>query len=325
MRIGNRRWELSLCSDINRRLFLTATAYVAGLRNVRADPAPEEIVLWPEQPPGGPGPRGEEQINSRGSVTGVLQPRMAVHRPSRPNGMAVLVAAGGGYAHIEAGHESAPACRWLQSLGVTGFELFYRLPQDGWPAVAPFQDAQRAMRTIRAHAAEYRLDLRRIGALGFSAGAHLVAMTAARPTARLYSSIDPADALSARPDFLGLIYPVLTMMPPFDHTRSRRELLGEHPSVADSAAWSVERQVDAHTPPTFLAQAADDPISPVDNSLMTFQALRAAQVPAEMHIFQSGRHGWGMGKPGSEVMAWPALFATWAAMNGFLSEAVRNG
>lgn len=237
----------------------------------------------------------------------------------------MLVVAGGGYAHIAAGNESRPVCRWLQGLGVTGFELYYRLPQDGWPAVAPFQDAQRAMRIIRAHAAVFRLDLRHIGALGFSAGGHLVGMTAVRPTARLYSPIDATDLLSARPEFIGLIYPVLTMMPPFDHTRSRREILGEQPSVAASAAWSVERQVDTKTPPTFLAQAADDPISPVDNSLMMFQALRAAHVPAEMHIFQSGRHGWGMGKPGSEVRAWPALFAKWAEINGFLSSGVHNG
>jgi acetyl esterase/lipase len=316
---------LSLRNSINRRFFFAATACVAGMRNLRAELASEEVVLWPAQPPGGPGPEEAEQINPRGSISRVSQPRMAVYRPARPNGTAVLVIAGGGYAHIEAGHESTPACQWLQSLGVTGFELIYRLPQDGWPVVAPFQDAQRAMRMIRAHASGYRLDLRRIGALGFSAGAHLAAMTAVRPTLRRYSPIDAADALSARPDFIGLIYPVLTMMPPFDHTRSRRDILGEHPSFSDSAAWSVERQVDAHTPPMFLAQAADDPISPVDNSLMTFQALRAVQVPAEMHIFQSGRHGWGMGKSGGEVTFWPVLFAKWVASNGFLSEAARNG
>jgi acetyl esterase/lipase len=237
----------------------------------------------------------------------------------------MLVAAGGGYARIAAGNESRPACRWLQSLGVTAFELFYRLPQDGWPAVAPFQDAQRAMRIVRAHAAVSGWALQYVGALGFSSGAHLVGMTAARPTARLYPPIDTADLLSARPEFLGLIYPVLTMMPPFDHTRSRREIIGEQPSVAASAAWSVERQVDTETPPTFLAQAADDPIAPVDNSLIMFQSLRAAHVPAEMHIFQSGRHGWGMGKPGSEVRAWPTLFAKWAEMNGFLSSGPQNG
>lgn len=312
-------------NDINRRLFLTTAACVATAWDAGAQPAPDEVELWPARPPGGPGPRGKEQVTATGSMTGISRPRMAVHRPARPNGTAMLVVAGGGYAHIEAGNESRPVCRWLQALGVTGFELYYRLPQDGWPAVAPFQDAQRAMRIIRAHAAVSRLDLRHIGALGFSAGAHLVGMTAVRPTVRLYSPIDATDLESARPEFIGLIYPVLTMMPPFDHTRSRREILGEKPSVAASAAWSVERQVDTKTPPTFLAQAADDPISPVDNSLMMFQALRAAHVPAEMHIFQSGRHGWGMGKPGSEVRAWPALFAKWAEINGFLSSGVHNG
>ena len=305
--------------DIKRRLFLTAAACVAAVRNAGAQPAPGEVPLWPAQPPGGPGPQGAEEVDSRGSVSRISQARMTVYRPARSNATALLVVAGGGYARIQAGNESRPVCRWLQSLGVTAFELIYRLPQDGWPAVAPFQDAQRAMRIVRAHAAAARLDKRRIGALGFSAGAHLVGMTAVQPTAHLYSPIDAADLLPARPDFLGLIYPVLTMLPPFDHTRSRREILGEHPSGAASAAWSVERQVDSHTPPTFLAQSADDPMSPIDNSLMMFQALRSAHVSAEMHVFQSGRHGWGMGKPGSEVTAWPTLFARWAQTNGFLS------
>lgn len=149
-------------------------------------------------------------------------------------------------------------------------------------------------------------------------------MTAVQPAALLYPPVDAADSVSGRPDFAGLIYPVLTMMPPFDQTHSRREILGQHPSAAESEAWSVGRHVDPHTPPTFLAQAADDPISPVDNSLMMFSALRTAHILAELHIFQSGGHGWGLGLSDSEVRAWPALFTSWAQRNAFLPPSATN-
>ena len=268
---------------------------------------------------------GPEQTSPKGAVTQVSRPRLLAYRPAHPNGTAVVVIAGGGYVRIEAGKESTPACQWLQSTGTSAFELIYRMPEDGWPPIAPFQDGQRAMRIVRSRAAAYGVDADRIGVIGFSAGGHLAGMTAVQPAAPLYRPVDAADAVSARPDFAGLIYPVLTMMPPFDQTHSRREIVGPHPSTAESEAWSVERHVDAHTPPTFLAQAADDPISPVDNSLLMFTALRAAHIPAELHIFQSGEHGWGMGRPSTEVRAWPALFAGWARYNGFLPPTAENG
>jgi acetyl esterase/lipase len=283
-----------------------------------AQPAPETIELWPGSPPDGPGPSGPETVNAKGSVTNVSRPRLIVRRPVQPNGTAVVVVAGGGYAHIEAGHESTPACQWLQSIGVTAFELIYRLPEDGWKPLAPFQDGQRAMRIVRARATSYAIDPARIGMVGFSAGGHLAGMTSVRPNDALYKVQDATDAVSVRPDFAGLIYPVLTMMPPFDKTHAKREILGQHPSEVESIAWSVERQVNERAPPMFLAQAADDPISPVDNSVMMASALRAARVHCELHVFQSGGHAWGMGRPGTDELEWPALFAAWARVNGFL-------
>jgi acetyl esterase/lipase len=302
---------------VGRRPML-GMAMLAAADRVKAQPAPETIDIWPAAPSGGPGPSGPETVSAKGSLTNVSRPRLNAWRPAQPNGTAVVVIAGGGYAHIEAGHESTPACEWLQSLGVTAFELIYRLPQDGWKPLAPFQDGQRAMRVVRARAAAFAIDPARIGVIGFSAGGHLAGMTAVRPEAQLYQREDVSDDVPARPDFAALIYPVLTMMPPFDQTHAKREILGPTPSAAESEAWSVERHVDGHAPPMFLAQAADDPISPVDNSLIMINALRAARVRGELHMFQSGGHGWGMGRPGTAEQAWPNLFAVWARANGFL-------
>lgn len=275
-----------------------------------------EIPLWPnENPPGGSGPQGPERTSAKGSVTNVSRPRMVVYRPERPTGDAVLVIAGGGYAHIERGSESIPAAQWLQSIGFTVFELIYRLPGEGWSNSAPFQDGQRAMRLIRASAPKYRLNANRIGIIGFSAGGHLAGTIATDPDSQRYQAIDVADQQSARPDFAGLIYPVLTFMPPYDNTRSRREIVGKHPTAAESEAFSVERHVGNRMPPTFLAQAADDPISPIENSRLMFNALKSAQIPVEMHIFPEGGHGWGLGKAGSPVHVWPALFETWVGHN----------
>ncbi len=291
---------------------------IASARDASPQSPADAIPLWPAAPPGGLPSSGPEKVNAKGSITNVDRPRLNVYRPARSNGAAVVVIAGGGYAHIEAGAESAPTCQWLQASGVTAFELIYRLPQDGQPPLAPFQDAQRAMRIIRASAARYGVDPARIGVIGFSAGGHLAGMTAVRPDRPLYTHADPIDETSARPDFVGLIYPVLTMMPPFDQTHARRAILGTRPALAESEDYSVERHVEARAPPMFLAQAADDPISPLDNSLMMFAALRAARAPAELHVFQTGGHGWGMGRPETEVRVWPELFATWARLNNFL-------
>jgi len=309
-------------NNIRRRTLLRigiagASAAILSPRHLYAaplSPTEQEIPLWPDdKPPGGNGPQGPERTSAKGSVTNISRPRMAVYRPERPNGNAVLVIAGGGYAHIERGPESIPAARWLQSIGFTVFELIYRLPGEGWSNSAPFQDGQRAMRLIRSSASKYGLNANRIGIIGFSAGGHLAGTTAAEPDSQRYPAIDAADQQSARPDFAALIYPVLTFMPPYDNTRSRREIAGKHPTAAQSEAFSVERHVGSRMPPTFLAQAADDPISPIQNSLLMFNALKAAQIPAEMHIFQEGGHGWGLGKTGSPVHAWPALFETWIA------------
>ena len=280
---------------------------------------PGAIVLWPGAPPGGAAP-GPQRVSARGSITQVEQPYLIVHRPARPNGTAIVLVSGGGYAHIEAGKESGPAAAWLQARGVTAFELVYRLPREGGGVAAPFQDGQRAMRVIRARASEWRIDPARIGILGFSAGAHLAGMTAVEPDAALYARVDAADRVSARPDFAVLLYPVLTMQPPFDTTHAKKALLGSRPAQAARDALSVERQVDARTPPMFIAQALDDPISPPENSALMAAALRRAGVPVQLQQFRHGGHGWGLGKRGSEPAAWPPLLLAWLQSRGWMPQ-----
>ncbi len=271
---------------------------------------PGALRLWPGAPPGG-GAAAAQQESGKGSITQVAQPYLVAHLPAQPNGMAMLVISGGGYAHIEAGRESAPAASWLQAQGIAAFELVYRLPREGGGTQAPFQDAQRAMRLIRSRAVEWQLDPARIGVLGFSAGAHLAGITVARPDAPLAPAIDAVDAVSARPDFAVLLYPVLTMQAPFDTTHAKKILLGAAPGQGARDALSVELLVDGRTPPVFLAQSLDDSVAPVDNSLLMFAALRRAHVPVALHVFQHGGHGWGVGKAGSEPAAWPQLLLAW--------------
>jgi len=277
-----------------------------------------EILLWPGTPPDGPGPSGTEHVSDKGSYTNISRPRLIVHRPSHPNGVAMLVISGGGYAHIEVGNESGPAGNWLQEQGITAFELIYRLPAEGWANVnVPFEDAQRAMRLIRSRAEEYGLDPHKIGIMGFSAGGHLAGMTETEYNKQWYVPVDRVDQHSARPDFVALLYPVITMLPPYNHTHSEKEIVGTYASTTLQKAYSVELHVSEKTPPTFLAQAIDDPISNVENSRLMYAALQQNHIVSEIHLFPAGGHGWGMGKPASPVHEWPQLFKAWAKANGF--------
>ncbi|HEV2545673.1 MAG TPA: alpha/beta hydrolase [Methylobacterium sp.] len=282
------------------------------------------IDLWPDLPPGGGGPfRSEYRFDETltGVITAVARPCLLVIRPQRPNGAGVLIAAGGGYLRIDIGNEGLPVGQWLARAGITAFVLVYRLPSEEWRdgPDAPRQDAQRAMRLIRWKAEEYGLDPDRIGVLGFSAGGHLMGVTATDAEQDLYDDMDDADGLSARPSFAGLIYPIITMRAPFDRTMSsRRVLVGDDPPDARRRAYSVEVQVNERTPPVFMVQASDDRIAVTDHPLLMYAALRAAKVPAEMHLFERGGHGFGLGVPGSPAAAWPALFMAWMRGHGLL-------
>lgn len=270
----------------------------------------QKLPLWSSTIPDGPGPTGGIHIGKNNSLTNIAQPYLIVHRPAHPNGTAILVISGGGYAHEEEGKESGPAADWLASLGVTAFELIYRLPGEGWGSVnVPFEDGQRAMRLIRSMAQTYHFDSHRVGVMGFSAGGHLAGMLATQSDTAWYTPVDQIDTHSARPAFAVLLYPVITMLPPYNHTHAYKELA----PGGDMDRYSVQLHVTSRTPPAFLAQAQDDPISPVENSHLMYDALQLAHIPSELKIFPTGGHGWGMGKPGTPTMEWPHLFEKWAA------------
>lgn len=293
---------------------------VVALQNAQAQSAYKQLVipLWNKSIPDGPGPTGKEKITDRGSITKISEPRLIAHLPAHPGGTAILVISGGGYAHLEQGKESGPAAQWLASKGIVAFELIYRLPDEGWATPdVPFEDGQRAMRVMRSQARRFGFNEHKLGIMGFSAGGHLAAMIETEPDKRLYTSTDDIDLLDARPDFVALLYPVITMLPPYDKTHSREELLAGNTDERKAKDYSPELHVHDNTPPTFLAQAMDDPISPVENSKMMYAALQRHNVLSELHLFPTGGHGWGMGAKGSPVHKWPKLFETWARANGF--------
>ncbi|MBL8630935.1 MAG: alpha/beta hydrolase [Rhodospirillaceae bacterium] len=312
-------------------LAAAATAHISG---AFATDSNEIIKLWPGEAPGMPSPAPVLQITERSSDTArfndriavnVAEPLMTVIRPRKPDGSAVLIAPGGGYRWVVIDKEGLETASRMADAGITVFVLRYRSPGDGWRAGpdTPLQDAQRAIRTIRAKASDYALKPDRVGVLGFSAGGHVAASLATRFNATVYPFTDATDHQSARPDFVGLMYPVITMAQPGAHPGSRERLLGATPSAALVDAYSCETLVSADTPPTFIAASADDDVVPTQaNSVAMYKALLAAKVPAELHIFEEGGHGYGLrlakGKPAA---AWPDLFLHWGYRHNWFQDA----
>ncbi|WP_066798943.1 alpha/beta hydrolase [Sphingomonas soli] len=252
----------------------------------------------------------------------VRTPRLDVFRPANPNGAAMLVIPGGGYHRVVVDKEGYEIAPWLAARGVTVFILFYRLPVQGWRdrSNTPLADAQRAMRVIRARAAEFGIDPKRVGAMGFSAGGHLCADLATRFAHQAYTPVDSADAIDPRPALAAPIYAVVSLDPAIAHSGSSDGLLGPNPSPALIEAHSPDRQVTAATPPCFLMHAEDDDVVPVENTIRLRAALKKADVPVETHLFERGGHGFGWGRRtiGKPVHAWPELFLAWSKTHRLL-------
>lgn len=311
---------------ISRRTILRGGAGVAGAyAAATVVPASahdyEEIMLWRGRAPGGGGATGPEKIggpgNGYGAVSNISTPRMRVYRPNTANGRAVLVCGGGGYFRIQLWKESTPIAKWLQLRGYTVFELIYRLPNDGWDAAVPFMDAQRAMKSIRSRAEEFAIRSDRIGIMGFSAGGHLAGYTALLPGAQLYAGGDEIERQSARPDFSALLFPVVSLRKPYDTTRTRREIIGTDPSLAAQNAWSLDTHVSKDAPPTIIISAADDLITPPGHGIALFQAMNSKGAAAELHIFEEGGHGWGLGTKDQILSQWPEIFENWIEKRKF--------
>jgi len=287
-----------------RRLFIIGDSTLQAKPIVKSPtPAVQAIKLWPN---GAPGALGSEPDDI---------PTLTPFLPSQKStGAAVIVCPGGGYTHL-ADHEGRPVAEWLNSIGITAFVLKYRIgPKYHHPA--PLQDAARAIRTVRARAAEWNIDPKRIGILGFSAGGHLASTIGTHFDAGNASAEDPIERVSSRPDLLVLIYPVITMGE-FTHAGSKKQLIGENASADMVKLLSNEQQITKQTPPTFLVHTANDSAVPVENSLHFAEQLRKLGIPFELHIYERGPHGFGLGGSDPILSTWPARCADWLRLQGF--------
>lgn len=289
---------------------------------VDTDREPDALIpLWPDGPPGGI-PEGlatvmEERVEGEAlrdrAYKTITDPHLAVFKAAEPDGSALMIMPGGGYTYVVIDKEGYEGARWFSRKGMTVFVLFYRLPGEGWAAGpdTPLQDAQRAMRLIRSRAEEFGIDPGKVAALGYSAGGHLSASLATRFDAPVYEPADGADSLPARPDLSATAYPVITMTE-FTHSWSQFRLLGEDPAPELIAAYSPEQNMRADTPPLFIFHSTDDDGVPVENALAFYEGARAAGVPADLHVFPTGGHGYGFRVPLSETASdWPLLFDRW--------------
>lgn len=300
---------------------LGSTARAGDAADLAVKERGEFLRLWPSTPPGGRGVHLTMKVEdfTRYShiepdrVAGQIgSPSLQVIRPDNPNGAAMLILPGGGYTGLWFDKEGYEIARHFAQSGITGFVLFYRLPGEGWSdrADVPLQDAQRAMRLIRANASKFAIDPERLGVMGFSAGGHLAALLATKFDSEVYPIQDDADKIAARPAFAALLYPVITMGQG-THQGSRDSLLGPDPSPQEIAAYSCENLATAKTPPTFIAQAVDDNVVPfAPNGLAMFQALLRAGTASELHAFEHGGHGFAI-RDGAPGLLWSDLFLAW--------------
>jgi len=268
---------------------------------------PRTIRLWEQAAPGALGNEDRDI------------PTLTVYLPVDPSRThtAVIVAPGGSYAMLASNHEGRQVANWFNALGVTAFVLKYRLgPRYHHPT--ELGDVQRAMRLVRASAAEFGYASDRIGIIGFSAGGHLASTLGTHFDGGHPTAPDAVDRISCRPDFLILGYPVISMSAPYTHKWSEHNLLGDNPSPQLREELSNELHVTAQTPPTFLFSTTEDAEVPMANTVAFYMALHQAGVPAEMHVFEKGPHGVGLDLGDPVLGMWPTLLANWLRQRGLL-------
>jgi acetyl esterase/lipase len=304
------------------RILHAAILTVAQLFAVNASSAEsrKEILLWPAGHPANQGdepksvdsPEWTERVTKSPALTPFLP------EPDKRTGAAVVICPGGGYSGLAMQKEGLEVGEWMQRRGIAGVVLRYRCGGGKNQQPVPLEDAQRALRTVRSHASDWGVDPQRVGILGFSAGGHL-----ASTATTMFDEGDPqaADAIerqSSRPDFAVLVYPVITMEAAVTHGGSRKNLLGENASDELVEHWSSDRRVTDKTPPTFLVHAGDDKAVPVKNSLLFYEALVAHGVPAELHVYEEGGHGFGMLRGERPADHWPEQLEPWLKKHGIV-------
>jgi acetyl esterase/lipase len=288
------------------RIFVSA-AFFAMATFAQPGGGPKPELLWPA---GAPGAQGAEDVD-KPTLTPYLMPA------GRGTGTAVIVCPGGGYQNLSMDKEGSQVAQFLNSIGVSAFVLKYRLgPKYHHPI--ELGDAQRAIRTVRAKAAEYRIVPDRVGIMGFSAGGHLASTAGTHFDAVNASADDPIDRVSSRPDFLILCYPVISFSN-YVHQGSKRNLIGDNPDPKLVESMSNETQVTPQTPPTFLFHTNGDTGVPPENSMLFYMALRKAGVPAEIHIYERGPHGVGLAPTDQALSTWPSRLADWLRVRGLLN------
>jgi len=278
---------------------------VAAIVAFAQEPAP--VPLWPN---GAPGALGDEDRD---------KPTLTIFLPTKnqATGVGLVICPGGSYVSLAANHEGRQVANWLNSLGIAAFVLKYRLgPRYHHPI--ELGDAQRAIRMVRAHAVEYGVTADHVGIMGFSAGGHLASTAGTHFDSGDPNDPDPIQRASSRPDFLVLGYPVISLKPPYVHAGSLKNLLGDSPDPNLVEKLSNELQVTPQTPPAFLFHTTEDKAVPVENSVLFYLALRKAGVPAELHVFEKGPHGFGLNYKDPVLAMWPPLLANWFRERGLL-------
>ena len=310
-------------------VLISLCGFVFGIpNNSPLQPSPEQfsIKLWSDDDIDDTPVQEKISIASKGTIderrnlSNVHHPEMLVFLPKNKKAIktGVLICPGGGYGFLSIDKEGIEIAKWFNSIGVTAFVLKYRLKEYGYPA--PLDDAERAMRIIRSRAGEFDIHPNQVGVIGFSAGGHLASTLATHYHTSPQKTDDPLDKYSTRPDFLILLYPVISMQDGVTHMGSKKNLLGDNPDTNLVNLLSNELQVNDKTPPAFIAHANDDKAVSVLNPILFYTALVKAGVPAEMHLYEKGSHGFGM-RPNRGIAAnnWPVRCAEWLAQRGLVT------